>query len=143
MYIDLEKIRFKTPFKSTFQIDPEIDPDDIQIPPMLIQPFVENAIRHGLTPKTEGAEISFHLFLKEEMLHIILTDNGIGREVAKKIKNNYPAHTSSGLPITFERIKLIKEKYDENVRIEIIDLYDSGNTPAGTKVEIILSVNMI
>lgn len=142
LYIDLEKIRFETPFTFLLHIENDIDIDEILVPPMLIQPFIENSIRHGLSPKKEDGLLKLNYRISNDELHITLIDNGIGREAAKTANQPNKKHISAGLPITFDRINLLKEEYRTNAKIEIVDLYNENNQPLGTKVEIVLPIDL-
>jgi ligand-binding sensor domain-containing protein len=134
LYIELERRRFKTPFQFTFEIDPNIDPYDTFIPCMILQPYIENCIWHGLQHMPDGS--SGRLLVRVEQdakqLICILEDNGIGRKAAADLRNKSGRkdHKSHGLNITKSRL----EKQTGLNSIETIDLFDQTGTPVGTRV---------
>jgi ligand-binding sensor domain-containing protein len=140
LYCTLESMRFKNKFEYQIHIDSSINTSIILIPPMLIQPFVENAIWHGLLNKENHdgkLDISFDRDGKN--LKITIKDNGIGREKARQLKSKSATkHKSFGLQITSERFELIKNNLSGNIEFSIKDLYDPNQNAAGTCVEITL-----
>jgi hypothetical protein len=145
LYLELEKLRFTEKF--TYEIiydEEEIDTETIEIPPMLLQPFVENALWHGLLPKKDNRvlTLSFDL-LNDDILICSIEDNGIGRQKSyqlKKNQTNTKKHISKGIRITQDRLNLISLQYNQHARIEIIDKEDAEGNPTGTKVVIELAV---
>lgn len=135
-YTDLETLRFENKFKTTFEFDSELDQESIEIPSLILQPYVENAILHGLYNK-EGEEgvlsISFRLTNEENLLAII-EDNGVGRLEALEIKQASNMPLSVGMLVTQERLELINK--DNNLKVKIIDLNDENGRPSGTRVEV-------
>jgi PAS domain S-box-containing protein len=134
-YLDLEKLRFENKFIVEFNVDPKVDKENIEVPSLLIQPFVENAILHGLSNRETGGvlKISIH---KQKNEHIVfeVEDNGIGREAAKKIQHiRQKHHKSMGISLAEERLKMING--DAQLSVETEDLYSAGK-PAGTRVRI-------
>lgn len=143
LYLEMENMRFKDKLRFNIIVDSEVETDFIEIPPMLIQPYVENAIWHGLMHKPEGGSLSIHFALddKEHMLHVTITDDGIGREKAAMLKSKITAqHRSYGMRVTAERIELLNEKHKMKASIDIEDLKDASGGVAGTKVTIKLPV---
>lgn len=139
LYIELEGMRVKQKLKYNIQVDGNIDISFIEIPPLLIQPFVENAIWHGLMPKEEGGTIDIHFSLSNNKQHLVVTvkDDGVGRARAAEFKSKAAViHKSHGTKITEDRIRLLNEKYKSNAEIYITDLTDTDNIPAGTLVTI-------
>lgn len=130
LYIELEELRHENKFTSKINIDHELLNSDYKVPPLIIQPFVENAILHGLKNKT-GNEGLLDISIKKEnnLIQYIIQDNGIGREAAKLIRQHKEA--SYGMDMSVERIKLFNQQTTASV--EIIDLYDH-NKPTGTKI---------
>lgn len=145
LYLELEKLRFTEKF--TYEIiydEEEIDAETIEIPPMLLQPFVENALWHGLLPKKDNRvlTLSFDL-LNDDILVCSIEDNGIGRQKSYLLKKNQTStkkHVSKGIRITQDRLNLISLQYNQHARIEIIDKEDAEGNPTGTKVIIELAV---
>lgn len=123
-YVALEQMRYKN-FNFQVEIAPDVPLQEIKIPPLIIQPFVENAIWHGLQYKTNGEGL---LQLQVSMLHdkcqIVIEDNGIGRAASMNTKKRMNLHQSHGLNVTAERIALFHLKYQNDARIDIIDLED-------------------
>lgn len=133
LYIELEQIRFTHPFKFIIDIDDEIDMD-VDIPTMLIQPYIENSIWHGLMPKKgEGV---LELIFKEinSTIHVTIRDNGVGR----KIKGPNQQHISKGLSITEQRIETLEATSQKKFDTKIIDLKDEQGNPIGTEVNLII-----
>ncbi|MBK9509949.1 MAG: histidine kinase [Cytophagaceae bacterium] len=142
LYIEMEIMRFKEKVAYEMQVSTEIDQQYIEIPPLLIQPFVENAIWHGLMHKEFGGKVSILVSLIEEnMLEIQVIDNGVGREKSAEYKSKTATkHKSFGMKVTNERIDLINQIYKTNAKVEIIDLYDNFKLAIGTKVLINIPV---
>lgn len=138
LYIDLEKLRFKNKFESKINVDKTLDIDFIEIPPSILQPYVENAIWHGLMHKETGIGILTINVRKEgAKVCVEIVDNGIGRKKAAQIKSkNTDSHKSYGMQITHDRIQLVNQLYDVATEIEIQDLYSEDEKALGTKVVI-------
>jgi len=138
LYLELENLRFNDTLNYDFIIDPMVDISDYQIPPLLLQPYVENAIWHGLMHKDEGKKTLEILVNEDEnSLFIVIEDNGIGREKAMEIKQSQlHIHKSAGMEITNSRISLTNELYGKNITLNIIDLKDNNGEGTGTRVEI-------
>jgi hypothetical protein len=137
LYLELENIRFKDKFEYKITLDDEIDPLMHKIPTMLIQPYVENSISHGLIPKEGKGFVNIDLNLKEDYILCTIEDNGIGREAAKernlKKEGN---HNSLGTQISKSRLDLVNELYGTSLKTIYTDLKDENGEPAGTRVEI-------
>ena len=136
-YIDLEKLRFDDKFDYKITRDPSIDEEFVEIPPMLFQPYVENAIIHGLvnSPKPGLLEISIKHFSKGNLLCTI-KDNGIGRAKAIEITNESGIKRQpKGMNITRERIEFYNKQNRKNYSVRITDLKDDRGEAAGTLVE--------
>jgi len=132
-YLELESLRFDNAFSYTIKIDDDIKTNRVEIPLMLVQPFVENAIIHGLVGKKEGEKILELRFLKDgEFCVIEIEDNGIGRQHIEEpgARNK----KSRGMEITKKRLKMQDTSEQHKNTIEIIDKYDSHSQPSGTKV---------
>lgn len=138
LYLQLEQLRFDKSFSYHISIDEEIDLSEIKIPPMIMQPFVENAIWHGLTLQ-EGEkkiEIAFEL-LSEDLLLATVKDNGIGREASVKLKeqnSNHLHHHSRGLSLITERLDILKKQYNKPFEASIADLRDPSGKVVGTRI---------
>jgi tetratricopeptide (TPR) repeat protein len=135
LYLELEALRFKNKFFYTINIDDDIDVVMHKIPTMLIQPYVENAICHGLMNREEPGNLLIDLKLEEKAIACTIVDNGIGREAALKIKNNNSnQHHSLGTTITESRLKLVNSLYGSSMKIEYEDLKSEVGIALGTKV---------
>lgn len=137
LYLELESLRFRDKFEYEINVDEEIDTLMYKVPTMLIQPYVENSICHGLMPKTEKGFVKINIRLKEDYLNCIIEDNGIGRDAAReKAANRKKNHNSLGTQITESRLDLVNELYGTSMETIITDLKDQNGEPLGTKVEI-------
>ena len=129
-------MRFSNKFNYKISIDPEIDINQLNIPPLLLQPFVENSIWHGLMPSKNTGEILIDIKKKGDHLHIIISDNGIGRKRASEIKNKeHKEHTSHGISISKDRLNVFNNQSLNSETFTIIDLYNDEGVPTGTQVE--------
>lgn len=135
LYLKLESVRLENKFDFIIQHPEIVDLDFISIPPLIIQPFVENAIWHGIQEKDgQGMiEISVHQ-LSESEICITITDNGIGRKAAALKKTSEKDHKSYGIDITIERVQFLNPLN----KIVITDLYDQASSSTGTKVELFI-----
>lgn len=127
-YIELQKLRFKDGFKHIIDIDEETDPDFVCIPPMLLQPFVENSIEHGLKKSDPNSEIIIQIKSKANILDIQIHDNGIGFEESFNNKKPKKDHKSRALEITNERLKSLNKTKISNSSIEISEKSTGGTT---------------
>jgi tetratricopeptide (TPR) repeat protein len=137
-YIQLEVLRLKDRINYVIEVDPALDPDEKYLPSMILQPFVENAIWHGLMHKSDNlpGTVRISVSEKEGRLCCVIEDNGIGREKARELAEGSVLKSKSmGIKITQERLRLISRKGWENL-INIIDLKDSLNRALGTRVVI-------
>ena len=133
-YISLEQMRFENKFDFVLCIPDELDVESIEIPSRLIQPYVENAILHGLYNKKERGALKISVYEKDDSVLFEIEDDGVGREMAMRIRQqNFPKHKSMGTALTEERLKLINAQ--DVVSFEIVDLMNDSQ-PAGTKVKI-------
>jgi sensor histidine kinase YesM len=138
LYIELEAMRFKNKVHYEINVDPAIDQQFTDIPPLLLQPYVENAIWHGLMHKKEGGNIKIDVAQpSEHLLNIEITDNGVGRELAAVYKSKSATRQKSfGLKMTSERIGIINQLYEMEAEVKITDMKDAMNNAIGTKVTI-------
>lgn len=119
-YVEMEQLRFENKFDFKLTIDPKIKLEQIQIPPMIIQPFIENAILHGINPKQSNGNIELIIQELDNRLHITINDDGVGRTKSKALKADVK-HKSYGMNITERRLENIRETYA--TRLKIVDLY--------------------
>jgi LytS/YehU family sensor histidine kinase len=138
-YLDLEKMRFKNLFNYFITIDKDIDKNVVLIPPMLVQPYVENAILHGIMNKGGEGKIEIDFKLHNGLIRCTVTDNGVGRKAAQSLKNNKEAHhRSAATGITAERLKQLNNYVKGKISVDIKDIEDEQGNPTGTQVEIFI-----
>lgn len=138
LYLELEKMRFGEQFSYAIETDPQLELDAIRIPSLLIQPFVENAIWHGLLPKVGARNLHIRFWEKnEDFFCCTVEDNGIGRAAAMARKaGQLPTekHESKGMNLAMERLEAISQQTNLAASIEIQDLYTHEGEPSGTLV---------
>jgi LytS/YehU family sensor histidine kinase len=141
LYIDLEQLRFNNKFSYKTYIDPALLGGDYRAPSLLIQPYVENAIVHGLAHSDEdNLNLTVTATLENDKIKYVVQDNGVGREKSSEYnRQNKPYHQSVGLKITEDRINLFNHEKDKHDAVRITDLYDEHKIPDGTKVEITIN----
>lgn len=143
LYIDLEKARFNNRFDYRIDVDGNIDEELLNVPPMLIQPFVENAILHGLMHKAEGGLIVISITDNgDKTLTCQITDNGVGRKAAAEIEKGEKAHKSVGMQLTRERLQDLNRKTKSELSYTITDLEDANGNALGTQVTIVMPVQV-
>ena len=139
-YVEIEKLRFKDPIDLKIY-QTQVDLDKITVPPLLLQPFIENALWHGLAKKKGEKIIEINIYKpKKNKLHIEIIDNGIGREATQ---NNNPQrnHESLGINISKKRLQNHFNLSDKKCNVEYVDLYDAKGNSEGTKVCLCLPVS--
>lgn len=138
LYMDMEKLRFKDAFDYRILCSDDLEPYWISVPPLLLQPFVENAIWHGLMHKKENGMVTVSFTMEDDILLCEVVDNGIGRALAAKARSkSSQTHKSLGIQITRERLAHINGNMDnEKVSFRIEDLFDEQGQPAGTRVSL-------
>jgi sensor histidine kinase YesM len=142
LYIEMEAMRFKNKVGYRINVEEDIDQQFVEIPPLLLQPFVENSIWHGLMHKDEGGEVIVNIKQEnDELLHIEIIDNGIGRKQANEYKSKSAIKQKSfGMKVTAERIELINHLYNTDTKVTIEDLMDENGEALGTRVIIIIPI---
>lgn len=135
IYLELQALRFDNKFSFNITVDERIDAANIRIPPMLAQPFIENAVEHGLRNKSEQGRLSIGFIKNGKSLMVSAEDNGIGREASKHFRKS-TEHLSLAVPMIKERLDILSKKFRSKFGMEITDLYDQDGNPAGTRVEI-------
>ncbi|MBS4063870.1 MAG: histidine kinase [Chitinophagaceae bacterium] len=142
-YLKLEESRLENKFSFSIAADKDISTSEILFPPLLLQPFAENAVRHGVRHLSDNSgviEISFSK--KENELICIISDNGIGRMASlNKKTENVIEYQSRGMEITMKRIHALNKKNKQNISATVEDLYDATGKAAGTKVKVTLPIN--
>lgn len=139
-YLELESLRYDNAFEFSIEVHENIDPDVIEVPILIVQPFIENALLHGLLNKKEGAK-KLKVLFREEKNNLIceIDDNGIGREASKKLKPILKFEKKSrGIEVTQKRLQ-IQNDGDKN-NITIIDKMDENGKAIGTKVIIKIQI---
>ncbi len=135
-YLDLEKIRMGDKFEYKIEIDEKVESEEIQIPSMIIQPFIENSIWHGIANLDEKGLVTVSVNLwNEKSLQIIVEDTGVGIKNAEKYKTRNNPHLNLGMTITRKRLSLLSQKYAVKTGIEYSELIPGATNP-GTKVVI-------
>lgn len=144
-YLELEQMRFSSKFRYEICIDPIIDKDQTYIPSMLLQPFVENAIRHGIRNKQDGEGlITISIDQSEGYLKISIEDNGVGRKAAREYQGEQPIeYQSRGITLTQKRIDILNVANAEKVKTSIIDLEDEDGSAKGTRVILSFPISVI
>jgi sensor histidine kinase YesM len=144
-YLDIEELRFAGKFTTRIVISENLVPIDLVVPPSIFQPFIENAINHGLMHRTEGGKLLVKFNQEGHLLKCMIEDNGVGRQRAKEIENrSLTSHSSLSEDITHERINLLnKISMTNDYSINSIDLSDSYGISCGTRVEVRLPLQSI
>jgi ligand-binding sensor domain-containing protein len=146
LYLSLEALRFNQSFTYTVTIGEELDADDIYVPSLLLQPFVENAIWHGLSNKTGEKILLIDFTEADGKLSCKVVDNGVGRIRAGEIKAQKlgaARFESKATKLAMQRIKIINQQRPGAASFEIIDLYDDNSNACGTKVIITLDSDIL
>ncbi len=144
IYIQLEKLRASDKFSYTITTASDINPEKCLIPSMIIQPFIENAIVHGLFSK-EGNDGMLTVYFEQKGLQLICTieDNGIGREKSKEIRDKKEKyHRSRGMSVTKDRLEILKNSNQLDAGYSFEDLYDENRNAIGTRVVIVVPLRI-
>lgn len=136
LFLSLEKMRSRDSFDYVFQVDPDLEPALIEIPSGLLQPYVENAIWHGLMPLKKQGLLTIAVRQKTNILEVHIIDNGIGRLAAEERKRKErPQHKSQGMEINQERIQTLNSLYDWEIKCQTFDVQDDDGNVGGTQVQ--------
>ncbi len=140
-YLQLEQLRFGDSFTYDIITHEEIDPAEIKIPPMMLQPFVENSIWHGLMPKQGERNLKIRFdFFTDDILLATIRDNGIGRKASAQLKQNNGAnvsqHESKGMSLVQQRMMLLQLQYDKPFDASVSDIKDENGLVTGTEVSL-------
>ena len=138
LYLEMEKLRFEERFEYQIIRDQNIDYLETTIPPMMLQPFVENAIWHGLMPLESKGVLSITFSRIDGFFHCLICDNGIGREKAARLKGKKEPHASTGMKNVRDRINLLNQLNKKKIELNINDLKNPDGTAAGTLIELII-----
>ena len=140
LYLRLEHFRFRDKFDYSFKNDLAEKGLDLEVPPMLIQPFIENAVWHGLRYKEGKGQLDVRISAENGIHTVTIQDNGIGRSKSQALKTvNQKIYKSTGLENIERRVALINQLYQKNYAIEVTDL-DPGAEETGTLVKIRIKV---
>lgn len=138
LYVQLEHARFKDHFNYTFQVDEALDTSDFEIPPMIIQPFIENAVWHGLRYTDTIGLLQIDFRKTDEGLCVSITDNGIGRQKSQELKTKHQKQQhSTGMQNIDSRIRILNELFNINIQVSISDANEHA-AQKGTKVVLML-----
>lgn len=143
LYLQLEQLRFEDRFEYQITLEESLDPNEISIPPMILQPFVENAIWHGLMHRNGTKRLDIEFTLRDEdVLCCRILDNGVGREAAARMRQTESArlHQSKGLKLVEERLHILEQLYRRPFRLEILDRQGVSGQVEGTEVRLMLSI---
>jgi ligand-binding sensor domain-containing protein len=141
LYIEMEQMRFADRFEYHLEVAPEVQPEHLEIPPLLIQPYVENAIWHGLMHKKSPGLLKIRVFYEDKNLCIEVTDNGVGRQRAMELKSrSATVNKSHGMQVTAERLDVINQLYGANAQVSTEDLLNENGEAAGTRVILKISL---
>ncbi len=137
LYLDMERLRFKNAFDYNITFTNRVDAGAVYIPPLLLQPFCENAIWHGLMHKEEKGHLSISLSMEKSLLHCHIVDDGVGRNKAEEMKSkSVEKEKSLGLKITTERLALLNGEKGVSTFYEIGDVLNEEGMITGTKVDL-------
>ncbi len=142
LYIELESLRFEHTFTYEILYADDLDTLSIKVPPLILQPYVENAIHHGMMPKNAPGHLTVDILENNDLLLVTIRDNGIGRAEAAKVRaHGRPLQQSLGMAVTSERIKTMTGGGNNSrSTVEIRDLVDPNGNPAGTEVHLKLEL---
>jgi LytS/YehU family sensor histidine kinase len=139
LYIEIERMRFSNGFNFTIEIDPSLNLSELVIVPLLLQPYVENAIWHGLMHKKSAGWLSVSIKDAGTTLCCVIEDDGIGRERANLNKENRNAgNNSMGAEISLRRLNLLNNLYGTKFSLKYKDKINSDGTSSGTSVELLI-----
>jgi ligand-binding sensor domain-containing protein len=145
LYLSLERVRSGDTFEFNIETANDVDKEEIRIPPMLIQPFAENSIWHGLAEKKGEKRVTITFSIEEQnRLRCDVEDNGIGRAAAMERKKNGMSHEGSkGLKLIEERMAMLRQRYNQRFEISINDVIDNHGAVAGTKVSVWIPMDIV
>jgi tetratricopeptide (TPR) repeat protein/two-component sensor histidine kinase len=140
LYVKLEHNRFKEKFDYEINVDESIDLDEYSIPPMLLQPYIENAIWHGLRYKEDMGKLEINISKRDEdSITVVIQDDGVGRQKSQELKTkNQLKRKSKGMSTIKKRIEILNDMYQDRISVAVSDLHEDGT---GTKVELLLKRN--
>lgn len=136
LYVQMESMRFEKKLNYHFRVDPTVDLKSVMVPSLTIQPFIENAVWHGIMPKEGDGNLIVSVEKKDGEIDCIIDDDGIGRETSmqNKFKAGTLFHESKGVHLTQMRLKVDNKLNERNASVEIIDKKDETGNSLGTRV---------
>jgi sensor histidine kinase YesM len=135
LYLKLEAMRFDAKFSYSVNGDATVDLKSVLVPALIIQPFIENAIWHGIVPRDSGGNVSLNVLHKDGVIEIVIDDDGVGRESSRQNKSTSGlAHQSKGVNLTQSRLELDNLLRQRQAQLETIDKKDKRGFATGTKV---------
>lgn len=137
LYLQLEQLRWKQAFSYTLEVVPGIEPEDVWCPSLLLQPLVENAVKHGLAPRGGRGRIAIRIEACPECLLCTIEDDGVGRKTAQAVGSS-----GMGLRLTEERLRLLSQHLGGSFSVRIVDRCAPDGSPEGTRVEITLPLQI-
>ena len=138
-YLELKNLRMENTLDFSITIDKNLHPDHIYVPTMVLQPYVENAIIHGLLPKEGNRKLTIEILAEGQNIKCIITDNGIGRAASQELnKTRLKHHESTAMNLTKDRLAILNIETGNGVGPNVIDMFDENGNSIGTKVELIL-----
>jgi sensor histidine kinase YesM len=142
-YLDIEKLRFGNKFSTSIEVAKGLDTEKVMVPPSVFQPYIENAINHGLMHRPEGGKLKVSFSVRMDALICRIEDNGVGRMKALAIESRTRTrHNSYTIRITHERMQLYNKLFNTNkFSVRIKDLTDEHGEASGTRVTISLPLN--
>jgi ligand-binding sensor domain-containing protein/two-component sensor histidine kinase len=142
-YLEIEQFCQRQPFTFDLQLPEDLDPEAIELPPMLLQPFLENAVVHGVSHLPYAGHIEVFFELKEELLYVRIRDNGVGRKKAAKLREERkPGHQSVAMTVNKERLEALRADRSYTP-LSISDLVDEQGKIMGTMVELVVPVRFV
>ena len=140
-YLELESLRFKIPFRFELNVDPRLEGEPVELPAMLVQPYVENAIWHGLRHKEEQGLLTIDFRLRGDVLECTIEDNGIGREASRLIDQQRSGiHRSMGMRVSADRLRIQGELEHRTAHVSLHDLKDRDGKAIGTRAVISIPI---
>ncbi len=135
-YLELEKTRLESAFYYSIEVDPLLANSGYSIPPMILQPFVENSVRHGVRyRKDNSGHIRIRVTIDENHIYFVIEDNGVGRSQSKNFKSSIPIeYQSKGMSLTANRVELLNNSSKQKMQVTIEDAFPDDKEYPGTRV---------
>jgi ligand-binding sensor domain-containing protein len=141
LFLTIEQMRFQNKLLYKIEIDKAIDVNSIYIPNMILQPYIENAVKHGIMPKADGGKITIIVKMATpDLLYVIIEDNGIG--LSKSIHKNNSSHHSMGMKLTSERLDLMSQLHQKIFEVNVAEVINKNLEVIGTRVELKIALNI-